>query len=196
MSTRGCIARVTPKGFSGRYHHYDSYPTGLGKALWHLCHRHFAGDVKAMLRVLIDEHTAWLSIGSSLPDEPCADFNLEIGYRNYVGDDKPEAHALWQHSPQCFCHGERSEKGWRINQDNVEGDTEYVYAFDRKGRMQVMSWGDTGMVMFNLIDFTGDEPNWQDIEDHIDIAQGRETRAQRIAKLEAERAARAASQAA
>jgi len=59
-----------------------------------------------------------------------------------------------------------------------------------------MSWGDTGMVMFNLIDFTGDEPNWQDIEDHIDIAQGRETRAQRIAKLEAERAARAASRAA
>lgn len=194
MSTRGCIARVTPKGFSGRYHHYDSYPTGLGKALWHLCHGHFKGDWKAMLRLLINEHKAWSSIISSLPDEPVADFNLEIGYRNYADKEKdPEGHDLWARSPQCYCHGDRSDKDdWRITPDNVEGDIEYVYAFDRKGRMQILAWLDGKLVMFDLVDFKGEEPDWQAIEDRIDVAQGGMTKAERIAKWKAERAAREA----
>ena len=199
MSTRGCIARVTPKGgFSGRYHHYDGYPTGLGKALWHLCHGHFKGDHMAMLRLLINEHKAWSSILSSLPDEPCADFDLEIGYRNYVGEkDDPEAYALWARSPQCFCHGDRSEQDdWRITQDDIGTDIEYVYAIDRKGQMHISAWLDGVLTLFDIVDLKGDEPDWQAIEDRIDIAQGNETRAQRIARMEAERKARDAKRAA
>ncbi len=193
MSTRGCIARVTPKGFSGRYHHYDSYPTGLGKALWHLCHGHFKGDHMAMLRLLINDHDAWLSITNSLPDKPCADFNLDIGYRNYVSEEAdPEAHHLWAESPQCFCHGERSEKGWRITQDAIGGDIEFVYALDRKGRMHISSWLDGELTLFNIVDLAGAEPDWQAIEDHIDVAQGGITKAERMAQFEAERKAREA----
>jgi len=39
MATRGAIARLThtllPQR-AGCYHHRDSYPSGLGRTLWHL----------------------------------------------------------------------------------------------------------------------------------------------------------------
>ena len=35
MSTRGCVAIGTPDAWRGVYNHYDSYPTGLGSAVWH-----------------------------------------------------------------------------------------------------------------------------------------------------------------
>jgi hypothetical protein len=34
MSTNGCIAFGTPNEWIGVYHHWDSYPTELGKTLW------------------------------------------------------------------------------------------------------------------------------------------------------------------
>ena len=36
MSTRGVIARKDGDGFTGRYHHLDSYPSGLGQTLYRL----------------------------------------------------------------------------------------------------------------------------------------------------------------
>jgi hypothetical protein len=60
MSTRGCIARVSGDGFRGVYHHWDSYPTALGKDLFGLAQENDLGD---MLRELIDDHPAgWLQI--------------------------------------------------------------------------------------------------------------------------------------
>ena len=35
MSTRGCVAIGTPEAWRGVYNHFDSYPTGLGCAVWH-----------------------------------------------------------------------------------------------------------------------------------------------------------------
>jgi DNA-directed RNA polymerase subunit RPC12/RpoP len=35
MSTRGCVAIKTEDGWRGVFNHWDSYPTGLGKELWH-----------------------------------------------------------------------------------------------------------------------------------------------------------------
>jgi len=34
MSTRGCVAIGTPENWRGVYNHWDSYPTGLGQAVW------------------------------------------------------------------------------------------------------------------------------------------------------------------
>lgn len=34
MSTRGCMAVKTEYGWRGIYHHWDSYPSSLGKELW------------------------------------------------------------------------------------------------------------------------------------------------------------------
>jgi len=35
MSTRGCVAVGVPGAWAGVYNHCDSYPTALGRNLWH-----------------------------------------------------------------------------------------------------------------------------------------------------------------
>ena len=45
MATRAWIGRRTKFGFSGVYHHWDGYPSALGKALVELYQTKF-GDVK------------------------------------------------------------------------------------------------------------------------------------------------------
>lgn len=82
MSTRSVIARKTQTGFTGVYHHWDGYPSGLGAMLFELRNGHFKRDTQAMLRYLIDEHPAgWSTIINadfSLPSGPRPDSNLEI----------------------------------------------------------------------------------------------------------------------
>jgi hypothetical protein len=81
MATRGAIARLErresegqPPVFRGNYHHWDSYPTGLGKTLWGLYHGHFQQDLELMLQTLIDNHPAgWSSIVA-------ADFTKSPGF--------------------------------------------------------------------------------------------------------------------
>jgi hypothetical protein len=59
MSTRGAIARPDGNGgFKGVYHHWDSYPSGLGKDLFELARGEFRGDQEAILKHLIDDHPA------------------------------------------------------------------------------------------------------------------------------------------
>lgn len=67
MSTRGCIARpLGDSGFTGRYNHFDSYPSGLGRDIWHVLHGRFAGDATVFAKFAIDEHPGgW----SSFPDK-------------------------------------------------------------------------------------------------------------------------------
>ena len=64
MSTRGAIATISkPEGFKGVYHHWDSYPTGLGATLYRLYNGHFQKDLPAMLKALINDHPAgWSTI--------------------------------------------------------------------------------------------------------------------------------------
>ena len=137
MSTRSAIARLTsrdPLAFEGRYHHWDGYPSGLGRTLWHLYHTHFGRDLSAMLTVLLDRHPAgWSTIVG-------ADFSQEAGFQELrlCGDVKADEPVLDDpcgsvpHAapPQCYCHGERSEAAWEVTQENASGSgCEYVYAF-------------------------------------------------------------------
>lgn len=110
--------------WSGRYHHWDSYPKGLGKTLWELYHGQFKKDIRRMLRVLIDEHPAgWSTINRK-------DFSLEPGYSD-VGDGV---------APNCYCHGGRSEEAWLVTQDDASGSgVEYVYGFDEGPTLVILS---------------------------------------------------------
>ncbi|MGH9641828.1 MAG: hypothetical protein ACRD3Q_05335 [Terriglobales bacterium] len=75
MSTRSIIARATGEGtFKGVYHHWDGYPTGLGKYFVELLAGLFAGDLSRMLRAPIDDHPAgWSTVVGK-------DFSLKPGY--------------------------------------------------------------------------------------------------------------------
>lgn len=77
MSTRSVIARKTQEGFRGVYHHWDGYPSGLGKTLFEVRNRFYQGDTKRMLKYLIDDHSGgwstinkdWTKPAGQRPDE-------------------------------------------------------------------------------------------------------------------------------
>ena len=103
MSTRGVIARQKGDSFEGRYHHWDSYPTGLGKALWELAHNQFKGDIEGMLHILIDEHPAgWSTICNK-------DFSLAVGFNEFgKGNCLTCGKQSWEHYYQEWeSHGKR-----------------------------------------------------------------------------------------
>jgi len=129
MSTNGIIARSTGEGtFQGRYHHWDSYPSGLGTALIDLYRGHFKHDLTRMLHVLLDEHPAgWSTIVHR-------DFTLKPGYTNVA--QRPEGMSIedfqsqpLQRRPQCYCHGHRHEEGW-IADEKSDCGAEWAYVFD------------------------------------------------------------------
>ena len=162
MGTRGAIVKETKTGWSGVYHHWDSYPDGLGKTLFNLRNDHFKKDTKAILKVLIDEHKAgWSTIVEG-------DFTKEPGFGN-------------EGAPQCYCHGSRKAKGHKITPKNAaECGGEYVYCFSKDGKtMRILSSycpdGDkmVGMCGFGdpdaewktiaEVDLDGNEPDWKKI---------------------------------
>jgi hypothetical protein len=162
MGTRGAIARRTAEGtFAGRYHHWDSYPDGLGKTLWHRLKDTFDDDLSAMLEFLIDEHPAgWSTINGK-------DLTVEPGW----GGEQAE----------CFCHGERSEGEWTVTQeDAASSGVEWVYAFDEDARTMLVlasytpeghkmidafGMGDSDATWSVLAEFDldGPEPDWEDL---------------------------------
>jgi len=96
MSTRGVIARPNGDGFVGRYHHWDSYPSGLGRTLYRWAQQM---PLDQMLKMLIDEHPAgWSTIVGSDP-------SLTPGY---VNDHDPERRCVvcgmkvWEHYRQYY----------------------------------------------------------------------------------------------
>jgi hypothetical protein len=176
MGTRGCIARLTKEGFSGVYHHWDSYPSGLGQILWELYHEHFKEDLKAMLTTLIDQHPAgWSTIC-------CKDFNLRAGFLEM---DSPKYKTSKQ--PQCYCHGSRKEKAWIVTQANAsDSGVEWTYAFNEQNNsMQIMksfNEDDTSMIgtfgcgnpkatwrTVKTVALHEKEPDWKEIETDVHV---------------------------
>lgn len=173
MSTRGCIARITSKEgepitFKGRYHHWDSYPSGLGATLYGLWRGHFKRDTEAMLTYLMSHKAGWSTI------QGC-DFNLPAGYVDFT---------KVAHGPVCYCHGQRSEEGFDVDEKNAaESGVEYVYAFTNDDRMLILSsykangkkmigmfgCGDPDAVwhVIGEIKLGGKTPNWDSNEEII-----------------------------
>ena len=200
MATRGAIARLTsvlPLQWKGRYHHWDSYPDGLGRELWQLYQGHFDRDLDRMLRELLDEHPAGWSNLSSFG----ASLDLERGLYNALmtGDplDPPGASA-----PNCYCHGDRQEEAWEVNEQNASGSgVEWAYVFTssygvlasdparaatRQDAMLVLSSyapsGRKAIGMFGMgdpkahwrlaavVDMKGAEPDWNAIQEGAPMA--------------------------
>ena len=172
MSTRGCIARLLrkdPLEFEGVYHHWDSYPSGLGRALFHLRRGFFREDTDAMLRMLIDQHPAGWSVVVG------ARFDLTPGFRDRSKSEETDDR------PQCYCHGDRHSPGWTVTQQNA-GDSgiEYAYVFDGRKMLVAGSFcrsGDKMVGMFGMgdpdavwsviaeVDLDGPEPDWEKLDE-------------------------------
>lgn len=196
MATRGAIARLTsvlPLQWAGRYHHWDSYPAGLGQELWKLYHGHFAQDLERMLKELLDEHPAGWSNLSSL--------DLERGLANALMTGDP-LDPPGESGPNCYCHGERHEEAWEVNQDNASGaGIEWVYAFTSSYSVEasdpargatrqdvllvLSSYSSSGRKAIGLfgmgdakahwrlaavIDLKGEEPDWNAIQENTPLA--------------------------
>ncbi len=178
MSTRGLIGKIDADGIAiFRYHHFDSYPDGLGKSLYDLYNGFFRRDLQGMKRVLLDEHCAWSSIIA-------ADFSLSPGFSSWDSKRYPNYNDYEQSSsgkrPHCYCHGERSEGPYDfITQDNARTWAEYAYVLDtspdgdvlfcctrqsfphddRVRRRQFGVWS-----TFAIVPLDGPEPDWERLE--------------------------------
>lgn len=106
MSTRGVIAKTAGDGWVGVYNHFDSYPSGLGEALWHATRPFVATD-----------------------DPPPA-----VGLQHFI-EQYIDAHSGgWSSFPdRCYCHDmDRSnEPDMIITSETVDAlFYEYVYIID------------------------------------------------------------------
>jgi hypothetical protein len=181
MSTRSIIARATGEGtFKGVYHHWDGYPTGLGKYLTKILADPFGNDLPRMLDTLIDEHPAgWSTILAK-------DFSLEPGYTwenvnhpSSEGLTDAEYHKAMEayrampdmRRPQCYCHGARREEAQTLTERDDPG-AEWAYVFEEEERVLHVChrakhsqngehfWDDVGRIE---LDDTS-EANWTHIE--------------------------------
>lgn len=154
MSTRGAIARPHGDGWQGRYHHFDSYPSGLGKDLHDLYHGHFRGNLVEMQKVLIDEHPAgWSTLAG--------DWECEPGYDTA--------------GPRCYCHGSRSEDPMNVLECRCPSDPsecdplfiEWAYVLGEKGIGVYTSHGTSGEYHHRFVThvpWNDLDVNWADVE--------------------------------
>lgn len=169
MSTRAVIARKTARGWSGRYHHCDGYPTGLGAELWRQLRENFKGDLRAMLKILIDEHPAgWDSIlGHDLSIQPGFTEDRHLLKRGGMVRKRWGGIRERIVRAQCFCHGDRNEEGWTITKSMPCSDREWGYVLDESARTMTVlfatggkaNWFDCGTLALD-----GQEPDWEDVE--------------------------------
>lgn len=166
MSTNGVILRRSAE-VTGVYHHWDSYPTLLGKTLWTAFHGFFQRDAVAMLAYFIDAHPAgWSTVNG-------ADFAVEAGYaehpkRAFTKSHKPTAaYKRYLAKPKCYCHGIRSEEANPFSLDSLPGSgIEWAYVIDPShATMEVYDVGIGVTLPVITIDlFKTKEPDWERIE--------------------------------
>jgi hypothetical protein len=176
VSTRGAIAvpTTTGKGWWGRYHHFDSYPTGLGDELFRLYHDTFARDHEAMAKVLVEDHPAgWSTLIRSHTSAVFERDRFEhAGFRN-PGDEDYDLY------PLCYCHGQRQDTEWVLT-CRCPGDSkgcsptsiEWAYVITAAGLLVLTSWHpDPGAGMafrhrpVALVDWDREsEPDWREAQ--------------------------------
>lgn len=182
-----------PGTFVGRYHHWDGYPTALGATLFTIHRTVFDGDTERMLTTLLDEHPAgWSTInGADWSLEPgyaegyvcarCGEPDWKHWIQNYAsrGLPTPEPHTPGTYQaldhnptrdydapkrPECYCHGDRAESEWLVDESNASGSgVEWVYVIDPEARtLQVLaSFIASGAKMVGFFGFGDPDATWQ-----------------------------------
>jgi len=143
MSTRSVIGRRTGTGFTGVYHHWDGYPSGLGATLVGMYQGRFEKNLDALLKYVIDDHPGGWS-------------TLNISESRKV--------------PECFCHDAKGNKvsGNGMNamtEKNASGcGCEYAYVFYREGdedRMSIFSSYSNDGKMIGMFGFGDEKARWK-----------------------------------
>jgi hypothetical protein len=152
VSTRSVIARPTPDGgFHGSYCHNDGYPAHQGRILFDAITGHFAGDIDAACRYLIDEHPAGWSVLHG-------DFTVPAGYR--AGPDPQDLRN------QCYCHGDRREPPRPPLTEQTARDTfiDYAYVLESE-QLRVLTNRAGGWQPVAEAAWT-ERPDWDAIDQH------------------------------
>jgi hypothetical protein len=152
VSTRSVIARPTPEGgFHGTYCHYDGYPAHQGRILFDAVTDHFAGDIDAACRYLIDQHPAGWSVLHG-------DFTISAGFR--TGRHPQDL------GNQCYCHGDRQEPPRPPLTEQTARDAfiDYAYVLDAE-RLRVLTNRPGGWQPVAEVAWT-ERPDWDAIDQH------------------------------
>lgn len=175
VSTRGAIAVPNPhrKGWWGRYHHFDSYPMGLGQELFRLYHDTFDRDATLMAQVLVHEHPAgWSNLVRPYTPRPFEREDFEhAGFRG-LGDPEHDAY------PLCYCHGARKESAHALTCACPGGPEgcgpvfiEWAYVLTVTGMFVATSWhpnAEAGRALVHrlvaLVDWDRPEPDWVQVQ--------------------------------
>ena len=167
MSTRSVIARPSGSGsFEGRYHHFDGYPSGLGRQLYRLYHGVFKHNLDRMCAVLLYEHPAgWSTI--------IAEWSSDATTRETGSRDRQPSTSPFDEGPSCYCHGSRHQPGHLITERSADGAfCEYAYVLERNGHnrsvMRILSAGDGRWPLLGIVDLDGPEPDWHAIDSYSD----------------------------
>ena len=188
MATRSEI--FGPDG-RGRYHHWDGYPTALGKTLWSLYHNHFKRNIQEMRKVLLEDHPAgWSTINE-------ADWSLEPGF-NETGEyictecNKPANEHYYQYlnaaQKKALGRWNPAVSGYRVTNhepvrpeqpkrpqcychgDRSEETDDRFLSGLKHGEEYAYVLEDTGLriigyeKLLGFFSWNGDEPNWEDVE--------------------------------
>jgi hypothetical protein len=180
MGTRGVIGFVDGRGWKGRYHHCDSYPTALGQTLWDVYHDVYHGDLAHMLRNLYIDHPAGWSTINEREWSFDVDGNLKAEFVEHGPDwwGVPSEYRAWYQShrkPECYCHGDRQQGEWMLSHDG-ESDVNatscewgYIFAPPTAIMHIIGSRYDADSHVSRwrhiaTIDMQGAEPNWELID--------------------------------
>lgn len=94
MSTHGAVGiSIDNFNWTGKYVHYDCYPSGVGKTLFDAVQGPFRGNLQGLVNILMSSKTGWSEIDqrdwslspiayTSFQDNRFADYNEYLVYRN------------------------------------------------------------------------------------------------------------------
>jgi len=154
MATRGIIAIQNKTGFKGGYHHWDSYPTGLGEYLFDTFQQEGWAIVERGT-----QHT-WSSLSS---DEChcCGTMSDGRTEKFRAADDKTDCGAEYAYA---FQH-----ESWTDN-SGEKHDTHYMHIYGKQsGGKQViemfgMTTPNSEWALIASIDLNGSKPDFKKIE--------------------------------
>jgi hypothetical protein len=125
MSTNSVLARPTGDGgWEGRCCHWNGAPTHQARVLLELV-AGADGDVDQIRHYLIDQHTGWSTLGG---DQSQPTDYVPVAEIPDITHD-PEGWKRHQRRNQCYCHGDRHERGPLVHSSDPP-DVPWVYVLE------------------------------------------------------------------